>query len=384
MFGNTEQAFKHKSLEELKKGVLLFRSFNYPILIKIGPKLATFCLKLGLPIKGILKSTIFSWFCGGENIQECQSTIELLGANKVGTILDYSVEGEDNDLSKDSTCNEILATIEQAAVSESIPFCVFKTTGLVKPEILEKLGKNEDLNEREEEWLINFENRFESICKKAHDLEVRLFVDAEESYYQDAIDDITYRMMSKYNTKKALIHNTIQLYRHDRLAHLVTLFQETDYFLGFKLVRGAYLEKENLKAAQEGYRSPMQPTKIATDTDFDAALGLCIQHIERVSVCAGTHNPQSCIKLTELMEDNSIAKGDKRIWFAQLMGMSDNISFNLANEGYNVAKYVPYGPIINVLPYLSRRAEENSGMAGQMGRELSLIKEEIKRRKQAN
>ena len=177
--------------------------------------------------------------------------------------------------------------------------------------------------------------------------------------------------------------NTIQMYRHDRLAHLITLFQDTDYFLGFKLVRGAYLEKENLKAVKEGYRSPMQPTKTATDTDFDAALALCIQHIERVSICAGTHNAQSCLRLTELMEANNIKVDDKRIWFAQLMGMSDNISFNLASEGYNVAKYVPYGPIINVLPYLSRRAEENSSIAGQMGRELSLIQEELKRRKQA-
>lgn len=382
MFENTEQAFKHKTTQELKKGALLFKSFNYPILIKWGPKLAVSFLKLGLPIRKLLKTTIFSWFCGGESIEECEPTIQILATNKVGTILDYSVEGEENDLSKDHTCQEIIDTIHQAAKNPNIPFCVFKTTGIVNPNILEKLGQRIQLNERENESLINFQSRFEKICRTAAELDVRIFVDAEESYYQDAIDEITYQMMAKYNTKKAIIHNTIQLYRHDRLAHLIQLFESTSYYLGFKLVRGAYLEKENEKARKEGYLTPMQPNKIATDTDFDAALSLCIQHIDRVSVCAGTHNAESCKTLTELMQQNNITKSDERIWFAQLMGMSDNISFNLANLGYNVAKYVPYGPLISMMPYLSRRAEENSSIAGQMSRELSLIQDELRRRKQ--
>jgi proline dehydrogenase len=340
-------------------------------------------IKMKFPIKGLVKKTIFSWFCGGENIDDCKPTIELLQKAGVGTILDYSVEGEDNDLSKDSTCTEIINTIKIAKGNPGIPFCVFKATGLIQPSILEKVGLKVALTSTEIEWFENFKGRFESICKTAFELDVRVFVDAEESWYQEAIDALTYEMMAKYNKEKAIVFNTIQLYRHDRLQHIIDQTTNTSYYLGYKLVRGAYLEKENRKALEGNYESPMQRGKGKTDMDYNQALQFCIERIDKISICAGTHNELSCITLTQLMEENHVLKNDPRVWFAQLMGMSDDISFNLASEGYNVCKYVPYGPIKSVLPYLSRRAEENSSIAGQMSRELSLLRAELKRRKLA-
>lgn len=383
MFQNTEIAFRHKTTSELRRGILLFQSFNYPFLIKHGPRLVEWCLKMRMPIKAMVKKTIFSWFCGGENIEDCKPTIQLLQTAGVGTILDYSVEGEDNDLSKDATCNEIINTINIAQGNPAIPFCVFKATGLIQPSILEKIGEEEKLTNTENQWFENFKRRFENICKTAFELNVRVFVDAEESWYQEAIDALTYEMMAKYNKEKAIVFNTIQLYRHDRLQHIIDQTTNTNYYLGYKLVRGAYLEKENRKAIEENYDSPMQQGKGTTDMDYNKALQFCIERIDKISICAGTHNELSCITLTQLMEENHILRNDPRIWFAQLMGMSDDISFNLASEGYNVCKYVPYGPIKSVLPYLSRRAEENSSIAGQMSRELSLLRAEIKRRKLA-
>lgn len=379
-FNSTEKALKHKKTAELKQGILLFKSFNYPILIKYGPAIAEWCLNIGIPIKGIIKKTLFAWFCGGENIQECQGTIEVLAKNNVGTILDYSVEGDDNENAFETTKSEIIATIHAAANSTDIPFSVFKSTGIVKNDLLQKVSSNEPLDASEQQAYKEFEKRFEDICKAGFEHKVRVFVDAEESWLQAAIDDITYAMMEKYNTEVVYIFNTIQLYRHDRLIHLTNQIGQQSYKQGYKLVRGAYLEKENLRAKEMNYPTPMQASKENTDRDYDAAISLCLNHIDRVAICAGTHNEKSSMHLVELMKEKQLPNNHANIWFAQLLGMSDHISFNLADEGYNVAKYVPYGPVKSVLPYLARRAQENSSIAGQMGRELAMLREELKRR----
>jgi len=380
-FKNTEKAFKHKSSSEIKRGILLFKSFNYPTLIKYGPGFAEWCLKVGIPIKGIIKKTLFAWFCGGENIKDCEGTIATLAANNVGTILDYSVEGEDDDQSFEATKKEIIDTIIAAAKNRHIPFSVFKATGMVKNNLLEKVTQQNTLSEDEKARYTEFEHRFEAICKAAFEHQVRVFVDAEESWLQNAIDDLTYRMMEKYNTREIIIFNTIQLYRHDRLAHLIQQIESKQYRQGYKLVRGAYLEKESQRAVENNYPTPMQSCKEDTDADYDAGVEVCLNHLNKVAFCAGTHNEKSSALLAKQMKDKNISTKHPHVWFAQLLGMSDNISFNLADLGYNVAKYVPYGPVRSVLPYLGRRAQENSSIAGQMGRELSMLREELKRRK---
>lgn len=377
-FSNTEIAFRHKTNGQLKKAAMLFRSFNYPWLLTFGPGLAKAALLFGM--KGVIKSTIFEQFCGGENIDECKNTIKSLSSAGIGTILDYSVEGEETESVFDYTCDEICRTIETAAGDEKIPFSVFKTTGILRFALLGKMSNNEVLNELEKQEWNKGVDRFEKICKKAHDLKVRLFVDAEESWIQPAIDDLTEKMMVKYNGNKAIIYNTIQLYRHDRLNYLKNQIAEQNCYLGFKLVRGAYMEKEAARAAEMGYENPIQPDKASTDRDYNEALKQCVLNINKVSLCAGTHNEESSAYLMELMNTNGLQNNDERIWFSQLLGMSDHISYNLSNAGYNVAKYVPYGPVKAVIPYLTRRAQENSSVAGQVGRELRLISEELKRR----
>lgn len=378
-FDNTANAFRHKSNAELKKAALLFKSFNFPILLKVGPALAKVAVFLGF--KGLIKNTIFAQFCGGETIEESSVAIQLLTHSHVGTILDYSVEGEETETVFKETCAEIIKTIHTAAGKPNIPFSVFKTTGIIRFALLEKVSNGITLNADETKEWAGSRQRFESICKAAFDKDVRLFVDAEESWIQNAIDQLAEEMMAKYNTHKAIVFNTIQMYRHDRLAYLQNILQSTTTFLGFKIVRGAYMEKERERAAQMGYQSPIQPDKASCDRDYDAAVDLCLQNIQRVAICAGTHNEASSMLLANKMAENNIQSNDERIWFSQLLGMSDHISFNLAHAGYNVAKYVPYGPVLAVIPYLTRRARENSSVAGQVGRELRLIQQEMVRRK---
>lgn len=364
---------------------MLFSTFNYKWLLKVGPSLARFGLQSGLPIKGLIKDTLFAQFCGGESIRDCAETIERLNRANIGTILDYSVEGQELETTFDHTCEEIIQTIERAAESGgSIPFSVFKVTGIGAFHVLKNAAKGtEQLSGKEAEAFARIQARFDRITQKAYERKVRLFVDAEESWIQDTIDRMTEEAAEKFNKEEALIYNTLQMYRHDRLAYLEKMIGKAEvggYYLGFKLVRGAYMEKERLRAAKLGYPSPIQKDKTSSDRDFDAALKLCIAHANTVSICAGTHNEQSCKLLTKLMAEKSMHASDKRVYFAQLLGMSDHISYNLAHAGYNVAKYVPYGPVKEVLPYLTRRAEENSSVAGQAGRELSLIEKELKRR----
>lgn len=292
------------------------------------------------------------------------------------------MEGEETEVVFDYTCEEVIRTIVKASEDrKNIPFSVFKTTGIGRMGLLTKVNAGESINEAEQAEFARVKDRFSRICKAASDYDVRLFVDAEDSWIQDVIDNLTYDAMVLYNKEKAIIFNTVQCYRTGRVAHIQRKLSELDCYLGFKLVRGAYMEKERERALKMGYESPIQPNKEGSDKEYNDAIALCVEHIDRVSICAGTHNEDSALYLVDLMEKKNIAKFHPHIYFAQLLGMSDHISFNLAHAGYNVAKYVPYGPVKAVLPYLSRRAQENSSVKGQVGRELSLISQELKRRK---
>lgn len=383
-FDNTEIAFSAKTNSDLKQSFWLFKMISSPAMVKFGSMATHTALSLNLPIRGLVKATIFKQFCGGENIQECSKTIENLAKYNIGTILDYSVEGKETEKDFEQTCLEIIHTIERAAGNPHIPFSVFKTTGIATLSILEKKSSSKQLSNND---LVEWETvvkRVDRICATAHKLKVPVFIDAEESWIQPAIDGLALEMMNKYNKDTAIVYNTYQLYRKDRYDFLTkNIFEasQLNYFLGAKLVRGAYMEKERERALQQGYASPIHESKGATDHDFDRAVVLCMENLDRVSFCAGTHNEKSSAALVELMEKMQVKKSDKRIYFSQLLGMSDHLSYNLANKGYCVAKYVPYGPVKEVLPYLIRRAQENTSVKGQTGRELSLIIREKERRR---
>lgn len=384
-FDNTKIAFASKSNSDLQWSYRLFKLIGKQWLVKFGKTATKIAFALRLPIKGLIKKTIFKQFCGGESIPDCAQKIEELGKFNVGTILDYSVEGKDADADLDYTRDEIIRSIQTAKSNPNIPFAVFKITGITRTSLLRKTNNPATpLTQQEKQDLAAALARLDAICKAAYDADVPTFIDAEDSWFQDAIDRMANAMMAKYNKQKAIIYNTLQMYRHDRLAFLKKTHQESltgNYFVGIKLVRGAYMEKEREVAQQEGYPSPIQPTKQATDTDYNLGLDFIVENLDRFALCAGTHNEQSSMHLVQLMQKHSIQPTDKRIYFAQLLGMSDHISFNLAHAEYNVAKYVPYGPVKEVMPYLIRRAQENTSVAGQMGRELSLIVNEKKRRK---
>lgn len=386
-FENTEIAFKSKTDRDLNRAYWLFKIIGNPSIVKFGKSATNFALKTHLPIKGIVKKTIFSQFCGGETINDCEKAIKTLSSFGIGTILDYSVEGKTSSEDFEKTTLEIIATIEKAQQSTNIPFAVFKVTGIAQHHILEKANLSEnDLNSEELEELKAIKNRVERICQKAYDANIAVFVDAEESWIQDIIDRLAVEMMLKFNKERAIVFNTLQMYRHDRLEYLkheIAHSKENSYHYGIKLVRGAYMEKERARALDKGYPSPIQKDKAASDKDYDLALELILQNIEHLALCAGTHNERSSLYLTQLLKKYQIEANDKRIYFAQLLGMSDHISYNLSNALYNVAKYVPYGPIQEVMPYLLRRADENTSVAGQTGRELSLILKEKARRKKA-
>lgn len=382
-FENTEIAFRHSSNTDLNRAYWLFRIINVNFLVKIGPPVTNFAIKIGLPIKSLIKATIFKHFCGGETINECNNTIKNLQSGGVGTILDYSIEGEDDEAVFDSTRDEIIRTILRAATDKAVPITVFKVTGVGRFGLLEKLDARQALTDQEElEWQ-RVQNRVLAICDKAHANNVPVMIDAEESWIQDTIDLLALTMMTRFNTKRAIVYNTYQMYRHDKLASLLNdheIANSEGFILGAKIVRGAYMEKERKRAEEMGYSSPIQPDKKSADLDYDSALDYCTSHIDKIAFIAGTHNEESCRLLAELLDSKGIDHKHPHVYFSQLLGMSDNLSFNLANAQYNVVKYVPYGPIKAVLPYLFRRAQENTAIAGQMSRELSLIVKERKRR----
>ncbi len=384
-FNNTEIAFAYKNNFQLKKAYRIFRLIDNNFLVKYGSKATNLALKLGFPIKLIIKATIFEQFCGGENVKDCAHRINQLGKFNVGTILDYSVEGKDDEAEFNKTVLEIKKTIDSARLNKNIPFSVFKITGIASYSVLKAANISIDgLSLDQEKEYEKVLKRVDDICRCAHTNQVPIFIDAEDSWFQGAIDRIVEVMMNKYNQEQVIVYTTIQFYRFDRVEYLKYLHKQSEnlnYKLGVKLVRGAYMEKERSRAKEKGYKDPIHVTKKDTDSDYNLALNYCIENIDKISICAGTHNENSSSLLVNLMKSAGLKNDDKRIYFAQLIGMSDHISFNLSKSGYNVAKYVPYGPVNEVMPYLFRRAEENTSVSGQTGRELALIKSELKRRK---
>lgn len=383
-FSNTEVAFQTKNNQELRNSYLLFKSISYNWLVQAGPRMVNLCFNIGLPIKGIIRKTVFHQFCGGETIEECEPAMQLMYKFGVGTILDYSVEGEERESVFEETANEIIRTVHKAKGNPAIPFSVFKVTGVARFALLEKVTAKQALTDAENTEYELIKQRIHKICKAAYDSGVRIFIDAEESWIQEAIDNLVTEMMVEFNKERAIVFNTLQFYRHDRLAYLRKSIEEAragKYFYGVKLVRGAYMEKESARAMEKGYTDPIQPNKPSSDKDYNEGLRVCMNNIDMTSLCAGTHNEDSCALLVKLMQDNGLASGDERVWFSQLFGMSDHLSYNLAHAGFKVAKYLPYGPVKAVLPYLFRRAQENTSVKGQAGRELSLISKELNRRR---
>ncbi len=386
-FDNTSIAFSSKSNWDLRKAKWIFTSFNSNLLVKIGSDIMLKALKIKLPVKGLIKNTVFAQFCGGETINDSISSVDNLAKYGIGSILDYSVEGEKNEKGFDKGAEEIIRTIKKAKDQENIPFSVFKTSGIASVKLLEKMQAGQELNEKEKNSQIRLKQRFERICRFAYDMQVPLMIDAEETWIQKIVDEMVLEMMRKFNRERCIIHITYQMYRKkslEELMHLEETARKEGFFAGAKLVRGAYMEKEAERAEEKGYENPINPSKALTDKMYDDGLRFCVEKRDIMTVCAGTHNEKSSLLLAQLMDENNIEHKDKRFWFAQLYGMSDHISFNLANAGYNVAKYLPYGPIDKVMPYLVRRAQENKSVSGQSSRELSLIVSEIKRRIHAN
>jgi proline dehydrogenase len=384
IFNNTEVAFSLKSDTELNRAYFLFKMIGNQPLVKIGTAVTNFALKAHLPVEGIIRATVFDHFCGGVNEVDCLSVVDKMFTKGVSSVLDYSVEGKEEEDQFDAALKMTLKTIEFASEREAIPFAVFKPTGFGRLDLYEKVGSNVELTDSEKAEWNRVVARFDKVCSEAYLKNVPLLIDAEESWMQDAADDLVAQMMKKYNKEKAIVFNTLQMYRWDRLDYLKNLHQQakTDgFFIGMKIVRGAYMEKENLRAEEKGYPTPICESKEATDLNYDAAIHYMVENIDRMAIFAGTHNELSSYKLMEYMEDLNIEKKDTRIWFGQLYGMSDNISYNLTSNGYNNAKYLPFGPVRDVMPYLIRRAEENTSVAGQTSRELKLITAERDRRK---
>lgn len=383
-FDNTEIAFRHKSNGELRKAAFLFSMMNNNLITQFGTRITPWAMKVGLPINGLVRSTIFSQFCGGETLSDCYATAEKLATHRVQTILDYGVEGLEAEERFDSNVNEMLRAIETAKSSGHIPFVSMKVTGYARFDLLEKVQAGLGMSTAEEaEWL-RVKERVNTICAAASIAGIGVMIDAEETWIQQPVDDLSMEMMRHYNKHHPVVYNTAQLYRVDRLAFLEEAIAEArhgQFIYAIKLVRGAYMERERRRAQEMNYPSPIQPDKEASDRDFDAAVALCFEHLDQVSVCIATHNEKSSLYGTQLAEKKGIAPSHPHLHFSQLYGMSDNITFNLANSGFNVSKYVPYGPVKDVVPYLMRRAKENTSVGGMSSRELSLIKKEVKRRK---
>lgn len=381
---DTAAAFADKSNSELKEKYRLFKMLNSPTLNALGTRAAMFALSVGLPVEGLIKRTIYEQFCGGETIEECEPVVEKLGAAKIGSILDYSVEGKSTEHDFDNTKDEIIRTIDRGRKDPMVPFAVFKTTGIAPLGTLERMSGKKRLDGKSQAKCERIHSRVQEICEYAHRKGQPVFIDAEESWIQDAIDRLAMEMMEKFNTSQPIVYNTIQLYRKDRLQYLRDSRRQANksgFILAVKLVRGAYMEKERDRAAEQGYDSPIHEDKAATDEDYNAAVDYCLKHLDEVSFVAGTHNDESVQHLVTRMDELGIAKEHPYVNFSQLYGMGDNLSYVLAKNSYNVSKYVPYGPVGDAIPYLIRRAQENSSAAGHMSRELDLIQKELKRRK---
>lgn len=383
-FDNTEIAFRYRSTAELKQARFLFSSMSSPTITKVGMVFTKWAINLNLPIKGIVKKTIFRQFCGGETMAEAATTADMLSEYNVGVILDYGVEGKEGEAEFDKAVPEFVKAVKYAASKSNIPFISLKVTGFARFSLLEQIHEGNLLNESESAEWQRVHQRIDEICNTAHKEGVMVLIDAEETWIQNPVNELANTVMAKYNKEKAVVFNTFQLYTTGALPYLKESYEtamKEGYILGAKLVRGAYMEKERDRATEHGYPSPIQPDKAATDRDYNEAVHFCLQRIDHLAVFIGTHNEHSCYEAAKYMDQHHISPQTHQVWFSQLYGMSDNISFNMADSGYQVAKYLPYGPVRDVLPYLMRRAEENTSVAGQTGRELSLINKELKRRK---
>lgn len=383
-FHDTAIAFADKSDAELKEKYRIFRLLNSPFLNSLGSKATKISLSLGLPVEGLIKRTVFEQFCGGETIEECEAAIRRLGDSGIGTILDYSVEGQSAEEDFDRTKNEIITTIDRAKSDPHIPFSVFKVTGIAPLGTLERMSSRKKLDAKSQAKCERIHDRVGEICEFAYSVGQPLFIDAEETWIQDAIDRMATTMMEKYNKERPIIFNTIQLYRTDRLDYLKEsrrAARNDGYIYATKLVRGAYMEKERERAAEMGYPSPIHEDKQATDRAYDEAISYCLDHVNDTAFATATHNAESTELLAKLMNERGIEEDHPHIFFSQLYGMGDNLSYVLADKNYNVSKYVPYGPVRDAIPYLIRRAEENTSAAGQVSRELELIEKEIGRRR---
>ena len=383
-FQDTKTAFADISNAELKEKYRLFRMLNSPSLSAMGRRMAKFALSMGLPVEGMIKKTIFEQFCGGETIEESNRVIEKLGKSHIGTILDYAIEGKSTEADFDATKDEIIRTIERAKDDPNIPFSVFKMTGIAPLGTLERLSAKKKLDAKSQAKAERIHSRVEEICSFAYSIRQPIFIDAEHTWLQDAIDRMATEMMEKFNRDQPIVYNTIQLYRTDRLQYLRDARREASrngYWLGMKLVRGAYMEVERERAETNGYPSPIHVDKTATDEDYNAAIEYCLKHLGEMAFVNATHNEESSLLLARRMHEERIPEDHPRIFFSQLYGMGDNISYVLAKRGYNVSKYVPYGPVADAVPYLIRRAEENTSAAGHMSRQLEMITAELKRRR---
>ena len=400
-FDNTENAFAYKTDKELKKAKFLFSSMGYPLLVNWGIRLTPWAIKAGLPVKRIIRNTIFEQFVGGETLEEMAAVAKKLGKYNVRVILDYGVEGGENGESAfDHSMNEFIRVIDYASTQSNIPFISIKVTGFARFGLLEKLDSSVSdhqgslmkrysnavaslSDEERTEWQ-NVQRRMETICRTAAEKRIGVLVDAEETWIQDPVDALIMVMMDEYNREKLVIYNTVQLYRHDRLTFLMQSYEaalERNFLLGIKLVRGAYMEKERKRAKSKGYPSPIQPDKISCDKDYNEAVRFCIDRLEQIGVIIASHNEQSNLLGVQLLNEKGLPPDHAHVHFSQLFGMSDNITYNLAKAGCSVSKYLPFGPIKDVVPYLMRRAEENTSVGGQTSRELNLIKREMDRRK---
>ena len=384
LFDNTKIAFQLKSDSELERAYFLFKMISHEPLVRIGTAATNFALKAHLPVEGLIRSTVFDHFCGGVNEEDCLPVIDRMFEKGVSSVLDFSVEGQEVESSFDAAMEKTLKIINFSDEKEAMPIAVFKPTGFGRLHLYQKKGEGKPFNlEEQKEWE-RVVARYHQVCKLAKKKEVEVLIDAEESWMQDATDELVEEMMRTYNTEVPIVYTTLQLYRWDRLDYLKQLHKrakEQGFSLGIKIVRGAYMEKERERAIEKGYPSPICESKEATDHNFNETLKYILNNLGDMSLFVGTHNEESCYLAMELMDQYKISKNDNRVWFGQLYGMSDHISFNLADLGYNVAKYLPYGPVKDVMPYLIRRAEENTSVAGQTSRELNLLKTEKERRK---